>query len=90
VLSTIFGVVALILLFRTSMPLWLKVYALVTLAFTMNSFGARPRFLVMAFPLFIGLADRARGTSLTILVGGFAGLLMIYLVMMSTPFFPLN
>lgn len=88
VLSTVFGVIAVVLLFRTAMPIWLKIYALVALAFTMTSLGTRPRFLVMAFPIFIGLADRARNTSLTVVVGGFAGLLMIYLVIMSTPFFP--
>jgi Gpi18-like mannosyltransferase len=88
VLSTIFGVIALVLLLRTAMPVWLKAYALVALAFTMTSLGMRPRFILMAFPVFIALADRARNTSLTFLVGSFAGLLTVYTVIMSTPFFP--
>jgi Gpi18-like mannosyltransferase len=88
VVTTVFGVIALVLMLRTHMPIWLKVYGLVALAFTMTSLGTRPRFLIMAFPIFIGLADRARHTSLVVLAGSFAGLLALYTVLMSTPFYP--
>jgi len=88
VLTILFAIVAAVLVVRSDMPSVLKVFALGTIAIGMTSAGLRPRFVLLAFPVFLALADRLDRTSLLVVVGGWAVLLGCYCVLMSTPFYP--
>jgi hypothetical protein len=83
-LGLVFLVVAGIVLVRSKkLPPVLSVYTvgIVFLALGSSVLGARPRFLWSAFPLFIPLGERLKDTSLALVVGLFAGLLVALTVM---------
>src|SRR3954451_12063034 len=88
VLTILFAILAAVLVLTSDMPAVLRVFAVGTLAIGMTSAGLRPRFVLLAFPVFLALADRLDRTSLLVVVGGSAVLLGSYCVLMSTPFYP--
>jgi hypothetical protein len=77
-LGLVFLVTSAVFLARSRLPPVLLVYAaaIAVLAIGSQTISARPRFVWTAFPLFIALAQRLRGTSYTLVVAVSAALLM--------------
>jgi hypothetical protein len=82
--------VGLLLLWREGRPPVLALYALVTLAVplltrTGSAGGVRPRFVLVAFPIFMALAVRVHGLAFGILMVVSAGLLAATAIVYTTP-----
>ena len=89
VMSIAVAVVSIVVLVvAKDMPLPLKVYGVVTLLIGLTTIGMRPRFVLLAFPIFLAWADRAKGGILAALVGTSAVLLGTYTVLMTNPGYP--
>jgi hypothetical protein len=88
-LSVLFLVVAAYLLWRARLPAALVVYtaAVVSMSFLTEVTSGRPRFLLVAFPLLVGVATRIRGTTFAVVVGCSA-VLMTVLVMVTMAVVP--
>lgn len=73
-LSLIFSVAALVVLCRQRWPGVLAAYAVLVVAMSATSRmdGLRPRFVLLALPLFIATAKVSQGRGYRILLGGFA------------------
>jgi Mannosyltransferase (PIG-V) len=83
-LGLVFLVAAGVVLVRSKrLPAVLNIYTVGILFLALGSsvLGARPRFVWTAFPLFIPLGERLKGTSLALVVGTFAALLVCLTVM---------
>lgn len=82
----LFLAVALVLLVRSRPPGVLLIYAVVVmgLALTNEKMGARPRFLLTAFPLVTVLAERLNQTAFSVLLGSFAVLLGAFTILSTT------
>ena len=80
VLGLVFVVVGLVFLWRARLHVALSAYALASLATSLaaHDIGARPRFLLVAFPLFIAMALRLRTTAFTVTAATFGSLLAAY------------
>ncbi|MDP9406066.1 MAG: hypothetical protein M3O86_05630 [Actinomycetota bacterium] len=92
VAGLLFAAVALVLLWRWRPPAVVVVYTLgiLALAFVSQTLGARPRFVMTAFPLIAAVAWAVRGTAYPFVLAGFAvlsaGLAMVYAVpLLSVP-----
>jgi hypothetical protein len=89
VLTKIIGLVVIVclcvVLVRAKLPVVLTVFSvtIVVLALVSRDVGARPRFIWMAFPLFIAAAQRLRGVALGTVVAGSAVLLGVYAMLVS-------
>ena len=72
-----------VLLVRARVPPVLLVYTagIVILTLSSKTLGARPRFILTAFPLFIGLGAHVRRLGFTVVVAVFAGLLTLITVL---------
>ena len=72
-----------VLLVRARVPPVLLVYTagIVILTLSSKTLGARPRFVLTAFPLFIGLAAHVRRLGFTVVVAVFAALLTLITVL---------
>jgi hypothetical protein len=76
-LGLVFCVAAFVVLLRSGLPSVLVVYTVVIvgLAVASQTLGLRPRFVLTAFPLFIALGLRLRGTAYAVVLGSSAALL---------------
>ena len=84
-LIVILGVLLLRLGSRVPPVLLVYTACIVALTLASKTLGARPRFVLTAFPLFFGLAYYVRRTAFTVLVAVFAGMLsMITILSLST------
>ena len=81
----VFLVVTGVLLLRSKLPSVLVVYTavIVFLAFTREVTASRPRFLLVAFPLLIPVAQKTRGVAFSVVLGSSA-VLLAALAMLST------
>jgi Gpi18-like mannosyltransferase len=77
VMGTLFVVVALVAMVRNRQPVVLVAYTIgiLGLALLSRTLGARPRFVLTAFPLFIALAARLRPRAYGMWLAASAGLL---------------
>lgn len=77
VIGSAVALVGLVLMLRARVPGELVVFALVVLALAASSetLGLRPRFVLTAFPLFIGIAVHLRGAAFASVLGLFATVL---------------
>ena len=82
-LGLVFIVVTGVLLLRSRLPSVLPVYTavIVVLAVGTQTLGARPRFLLTAFPLLIAAALRLEGLAFTVTVGCSATLLGAFTIL---------
>lgn len=82
-LGLLFVVVALWFLWRWRPPAVLTIFTLVVLglALTSQTLGLRPRFVMTAFPLFLALAAKLRGTPFQATVMTSAGLLGVFMIL---------
>lgn len=82
----LFLAVTLVLLVRSRPPGVLLVYAVVVmgLALTNEKMGARPRFLLTAFPLVTVLAERMSQSAFSVLLASFAVLLGAFTILSTT------
>ncbi len=71
VLGAVVALVGLVLLWRSPLPGVLTVYAagVIALAVCSETLGARPRFVLTAFPLFFALALRLQGVAFSAVLG---------------------
>jgi hypothetical protein len=85
VVCVVFLVVTGALLLRAQLPSVLLVYTavIVFLAYTSEVTGSRPRFLLVAFPLLIPIAQKSRGVAFSVVLGSSA-VLLAALAMLST------
>ena len=86
--TIVFSVASIVVLVRSKLPLPLVVYGVVTLLIGMTTIGHRPRFALLAFPIFIAWAARVRPAVHSTLVGASAVLLGTYTVLMTNPGYP--
>ncbi len=86
VFGTLFAVVMLVLLVRSAPPGVVIVYtvAVIGMAFLTPTMGARPRFLLTAFPLVIVLADRLKPPAFSVVLATSAMLLGAFTVLTMT------
>ncbi|MDQ1396778.1 MAG: hypothetical protein QOG64_2037, partial [Acidimicrobiaceae bacterium] len=81
--GTVLIAVTAILLIRARVPAVVLVYTagIVALTLASKTLGARPRFVLTAFPLFIGLAVHVRRLGFTVLVAVSAAMLALITVL---------
>ena len=77
VLGAVVSAVGLVLLWRSPLPSVLTVYSagVVALAACSETLGARPRFVLTAFPLFLAFALRLQGVAFSAVLGASATVL---------------
>jgi len=90
-LGLLFTVVAGVLLVRLRPPAPVLLFTAGVLGLSLASatLGARPRFVLAAFPLVIAVAARARGVAFSVLLGASAASMPLLLVFYSKGFFEL-
>jgi hypothetical protein len=86
VLSMLLAVVLFVVLLRSGAPATWVVFAAVVLLMALMSktLGARPRFVMTAFPLAMVLGARLRTSSLGLVIGASAGVMVGLLVLTTT------